>query len=105
MGSFEQIDIEKAKDLMDSGQVTIVDIRDKDSYTQAHIANAIRVDEENVEDFLKRANKSKPLICYCYHGISSQGATEYFHHQGFEKVYSIQGGFEHWRTVYPTVSH
>jgi len=104
MSCFEQININEAKALIENGQVTIVDIRDKDSYEESHIENAIRVDEENIENFLLTVDKTKPLICYCYQGISSQGAAEYFHHQGFQKVYSIQGGFEQWRAAYPTVS-
>ncbi len=32
----------------------------------------------------------------CYHGISSQGAAQYLVNQGFEEVYSVDGGFEAW---------
>jgi len=59
---------------------------------------------KNVEEFLKTAVKTKPLICYCYHGISRQGAAEFFKHNGFQEAYSIQGGFEAWKGVYPFVS-
>ncbi|EEZ42274.1 thiosulfate sulfurtransferase GlpE [Photobacterium damselae subsp. damselae CIP 102761] len=39
----------------------------------------------------------QPVIVMCYHGISSQGAAQYLLHQGFEQVYSLEGGFEAWR--------
>ncbi|MCV6069119.1 sulfurtransferase, partial [Escherichia coli] len=32
-----------------------------------------------------------------YHGISSQGAAQYLVNQGFEQVYSVDGGFEAWQ--------
>ena len=98
---FEQIDIHQAKELINQGNVTVVDIRDPDSYRGAHIQNAVAVNDENIDSFLRQANRSKPLICYCYHGFSSQGAAEYFGQNGFSKVYSIIGGFEEWRKVYP----
>lgn len=101
MKAFEQIDIHKAKDLMDSSDVTVVDIRDAESYRGAHISDAISVDDETIAAFLKIADKKKPLICYCYHGISSQSAAQYFQQQGFEAVFSIAGGFEAWRVNYP----
>ncbi|CRR54182.1 Thiosulfate sulfurtransferase GlpE [Pseudomonas aeruginosa] len=37
----------------------------------------------------------------CYHGNSSQSAAAYFIQQGFSDVYSLDGGFELWRSVYP----
>ncbi len=102
--SFEQIDIHRAKESIGQGSVTIVDIRDPDSFKEAHIAGALSVNDSNIEEFLKTADKHNPLICYCYHGNSSQGAAEYFAQNGFEKVYSIEGGFELWRTCYEFVS-
>jgi thiosulfate sulfurtransferase len=38
----------------------------------------------------------------CYHGNSSQSAAAYLVSQGFSEVYSLDGGFELWRTTYPT---
>jgi thiosulfate sulfurtransferase len=42
-----------------------------------------------------------PLIVSCYHGNSSQSAAAYLCSQGFTEVYSLDGGFEVWRTTYP----
>jgi thiosulfate sulfurtransferase len=38
----------------------------------------------------------QPILVMCYHGISSQGAAQYLVNQGFEQVYSVDGGFEAW---------
>jgi thiosulfate sulfurtransferase len=98
---FEQIDAQKAKDLIDQGGTTIVDIRDTRAFKEAHIPSAISVDDSNVQNFISQTDKDKPLICYCYHGHSSQSAAQYFFQQGFKNVFSIIGGFEKWRTSYP----
>ena len=103
MSEFDQIDIHKAKELMVRSEVTVIDIRDQGSYEQAHIPKAISVNDDTVESFLTKADKNKPLICYCYHGISSQSAAQYFQQEGFKKVFSISGGFEEWRTIYETI--
>jgi thiosulfate sulfurtransferase len=58
------------------------------------------VDDKNIVDFLQATDKEKPLICCCYHGISSQRAADYFADQGFKEVYSIDGGWEEWKAVY-----
>ena len=103
MGLFTQIDIHHAKELIDTKDVTVVDIRDSGTFDEEHIKSAVLVSDNNIEEFLKAADKKRPLLCYCYHGISSQAAAEYFAHNGFEEVYSMEGGFEKWKTVYPFV--
>ena len=100
MDTFTRISPERAHEIMGSGAVTIVDIRDAGAFAQGHIAEAQTVNDENIQDFLQKADKGRPLICYCYHGISSQRAAGFFAQQGFKQVYSIDGGFEGWKAVY-----
>ena len=97
----EQIDIDRAKELMDKNEINIIDIRDQNSFEEAHIQNAVHVHDGNLEDFINTADKNKPLMCYCYHGFSSQNAAAFFKERGFKTVYSMEGGFEAWRSQYP----
>ena len=97
MDNFEQIDIQKAQDMIRSHDVIVVDIRDEDSYKSGHINGALLLNDENIERFISDSDKTKPVICYCYHGISSQSAAGFLKKQGFCKVYSLIGGFEEWR--------
>jgi thiosulfate sulfurtransferase len=46
-----------------------------------------------MDSFLKNKNKHDHLIVYCYHGILSRDAAEFFMNQGFKNVYSLNGGF------------
>ena len=100
MGDFIRISVQKAHELMGSKDVTVVDVRDVNSFVQGHIAQAQAVNDENIEAFLQKTNKDMPLICYCYHGISSQQAASFFADQGFKQVYSIDGGWEEWKVSY-----
>ena len=43
----------------------------------------------------------KPVLVMCYHGISSRGAAQFLIGQGFESVYSVDGGFEAWSKTFP----
>ena len=94
---FNPISIPDAKTLLAGGEVTVVDIRDPDSFLAGHIDTAVNVLDSNVQDFLVDADRDRPMIVCCFHGISSQGAAEFFHNQGFEQVYSLEGGYEAWR--------
>ena len=97
MGEFKQINVEEAQKLIQSQEVTIVDVRDPAAYQAAHIEGAVAVDDQNIDDFLAKTPKDKPLICYCYHGFSSQNAAQFFSENGFADVYSVEGGFEEWK--------
>ena len=97
MDKFQHISIDQAKELISLGNVTIVDIRDPASYTAEHIDHAISVNDQNIGEFLTRVPKDKPLLCYCYHGFTSQNAADFFAQNGFKEVYSLEGGFEAWK--------
>ena len=79
--TFQRIAPEQARQLRENG-AQVVDIRDPQSFAVGHILDA-------------------PLVVVCYHGNSSQSAAAYFIQQGFSDVYSLDGGFELWRSVYP----
>ena len=98
MDSIKQIDVHKVKEIEGNDSATIVDIRDPASYQAGHIPNAIHLSDNTVEKFISDTDKNKPLVVYCYHGISSQGAAAYFSGKGFKEVSSMIGGFEAWRT-------
>ena len=99
MDTFIRISAEKAHEIIASGPVTIADIRDAGSFAQGHIDHAQNVNDGNIKTFLE-TSKEIPLICYCYHGFSSQSAADYFAGQGFKQVYSIDGGWEAWKSIY-----
>lgn len=102
--NFKRISTEQSKTLLEKENTLLVDIRDKASFLSAHIERAVHLDNSNVEDFINNSDSSAPLVIYCYHGNSSQGAADFFASKGFSEVYSMDGGFEQWRTEYATVS-
>ena len=101
MDSVNEIEVQKVKEIMKNGSATIVDIRDSASFQSGHIPNAIHLSDDTIQQFISNTDKMKPLVVYCYHGISSQGAAAYFSEQGFREVSSMTGGFEIWKSVYP----
>jgi len=94
------INIDQACELIDQG-AHVVDIRDEGSFGELHINQAFNLNNQNMPDYLAQADFDAPLIVCCYHGISSQSAAAYLVHQGFEQVYSLDGGFEAWRAQCP----
>ncbi|MCE9774822.1 MULTISPECIES: thiosulfate sulfurtransferase GlpE [Shewanella] len=97
MSSYQHLSVVQLQQMMaEDAELQIVDIRDPASFETAHIPGAIRLGNDNLADYLRDADMDKPLVVCCYHGISSQSAAEYLQHQGFDEVYSLDGGFAAW---------
>ncbi|MFT5089404.1 MAG: thiosulfate sulfurtransferase [Planctomycetota bacterium] len=96
MLQFAHIDVTQAKEKLSAGQAICVDIRDAQTREQGHIPASIHLTDENVETFLKSADRQHAVIVYCYHGNSSQMAAQYLIEQDFTEVYSMDGGYEAW---------
>jgi len=102
MSEFECIDSSKAAELIQQG-AQVADIRDPNSFAQGHISGSYNLSNENLHQYMAEADMDKPLLVCCYHGISSQQAAQFLAEQGFDEVYSINGGFEAWRVEQPTL--
>ena len=94
--AFEHLSIASLQYLLNEKLITLIDIRDQASFLAGHIAGALHIDNHNIESFLVETDHQLPLVVYCYHGNSSQGAADYFNQQGFDKTYSLDGGYTAW---------
>ncbi|MFT6733349.1 MAG: thiosulfate sulfurtransferase [Polaribacter sp.] len=97
-----QVTAPQAQELIDNSGAVVIDIRDANSFEQGHIENAIRIDNDNFQAFIESADKEKPIIVCCYHGNSSQPASQTVASFGF-KSYSLQGGMGAWTINMPVV--
>ncbi len=96
MEQFKHIDVQGAHALISRGEARLVDIRDPQSFAVAHAQSAFHLTNDSIVNFMQQVEFEQPVLVMCYHGISSQGAAQYLVNQGFEEVYSVDGGFEAW---------
>ncbi|MBB1364422.1 MULTISPECIES: thiosulfate sulfurtransferase GlpE [unclassified Shewanella] len=80
----------------ESNDIQVVDIRDAASFAAGHIEGATHLSNENLADFIGGADMDKPVVVVCYHGMSSQSAASYLNEQGFDDIYSLDGGYSAW---------
>jgi len=95
--SWSRISAEVASTLIAERSPAIVDVRDPLSFSNGHLPGALLLDNQSVREFIETTDKATPLLVYCYHGNSSQGASAWLTEQGFTEVYSLDGGFEFWK--------
>lgn len=102
--SWQRISPAKAAALLAEKATAVVDVRDAHSFRAGHLPGAVLLDNQSVQDFIERTDKSVPVLVCCYHGNSSQSAAAWLSEKGFAEVYSLDGGFEVWRLQYPVES-
>lgn len=103
MSDFQRISIAQAKQLIQDKAV-VADIRDEHSFSQGHMAGAFHLTNTSIGQFMREHDFATPVVVVCYHGNSSQGAAQYLAEQGYEQVFSMDGGFESWRGQEPFVT-
>lgn len=100
MSEFISIDVVQAELKRQKGAV-LVDIRDNQSFQTAHVVDAFHLTDQTLLTLLNDYDYDTPILVLCYHGISSRGAAQYLVNQGFEEIYSVEGGFEAWLRQFP----
>ena len=90
---YKNISLTEARAIVKSKNAAFVDIRDESSFSKSHIPNAIHLTQKSLDSYLSNKKKDDHIIVYCYHGNSSKDAAEFLTKQGFQKVYSLDGGF------------
>jgi rhodanese-related sulfurtransferase len=84
-----------------NNNIQLLDVRTKEEYQQAHIANSLQANWNDDAEFLKRSSaltKEKPVYIYCLSGGRSAAAATNLRKRGYT-VLELQGGINAWRNA------
>lgn len=101
--SYRKITSKKAKEMIDGGDVVILDVRTESEFAEAHIAGAILLPDYDIEALSPEVltDKSETILVYCRSGRRSEVAAKALIEMGYTNVYDF-GGIIDW--PYETVS-
>ena len=78
-------------------EITLIDVRDYDSFSYGHIPGAINIPES---DFLSSVyDKEKEMVLYCQSGVKSLPLAEKLRLLGY-KAFSLENGYIGWLRVH-----
>ncbi len=100
---FQRIDVEGAETLLSRSDPLVLDARDAGSFATSRIDGAQPISSANLGAVIGATAKTRQILIYCYHGSASREYAQTFSDFGFSEVYSLDGGYEAWRTR-PTAS-
>ena len=97
-GSYQQITQEEAKEMMDSQEVIILDVREQGEYDSGHIPGAVllpvgTIDETTAAEVIPE--KDSTVLVYCRSGNRSKTASSTLAELGYTNIYEF-GGINTW---------
>ena len=95
---YQQISQEEAKEMMDTQDVIILDVREQDEYDSDHIPGAVllpvgTIDEKTAAEVIPK--KDSTVLVYCRSGNRSKTASSTLAELGYTNIYEF-GGINTW---------
>ena len=96
--SYKQISQEEAKEMMDTQDVVILDVREQDEYDSGHIPDAVLLPVGTIDEDAAAAvipEKDSTVLVYCRSGNRSKTASSALAELGYTNIYEF-GGIKTW---------
>ena len=97
-GSYQQISQEDAKEMMDTEEVIILDVREQEEYDTGHIPDAVLLPVGSIDEDTAAAvipQKDSAVLVYCRSGNRSKTAAAAPAELGYTNIYEF-GGIKTW---------
>ena len=96
--SYRQISQEEAKEIMDTQEVIILDVREQDEYDRGHIPGATLLPVGTIDEDTAAAvipEKDSTVLVYCRSGNRNKTASATLAGLGYTEIYEF-GGIKTW---------
>jgi rhodanese-related sulfurtransferase len=90
-----EVDPERVKELLDAGEVELVDVREQYEWDAGRIPGAKHIELERVAGRAEELPKDRPIVFQCRLGARSAMVTEAFRASGYD-AYNMTGGIRAW---------
>jgi rhodanese-related sulfurtransferase len=89
------VDPDRAKELIEEGDIQLVDVRETYEWEAGRIAGARHIELERLASQAETLDRERPVLFYCRLGARSAMAANAFRRAGFE-AYTVDGGLTEW---------
>ena len=101
--TFKNINVEQCADMIEKGDIVLLDVRTPEETAEGIIEGAIKIDfyGDNFETEVLKLDRDKTYIVYCKAGGRSSNASEMMSKAGFKDVSNLEGGYTAWSEANP----
>jgi rhodanese-related sulfurtransferase len=93
------VSVQQGKEMIDSGEVFILDVRTQEEYDDGHIMGSTLIPVDELDSRLKELPRDKKILVYCRTGQRSLTASEKLENSGFTQLYNMKGGITDWKNA------
>ncbi|TMK75540.1 MAG: molybdopterin-synthase adenylyltransferase MoeB [Actinobacteria bacterium] len=95
----DEVDAVRARELIESGDPVIVDVREQDEWDEGHVPGAVHIPRGHLESRIEAAapDRSRQVLVYCSAGNRSAFAAKTLQELGYDEPVSLAGGFTDWK--------
>ncbi len=90
------VSVQQAKEMIDKGDVFILDVRTQEEYNSGHIRNSTLIPLQDLSKRLNEVPRDRDILVYCRTGGRSTAASEILANNGFTRIYNMKGGIMEW---------
>lgn len=94
--SIENVSREKAKELIETEEVAVIDVRTQEEYNSGHIPGAHLLPLDQLHTQLDDLDKDQPYLIVCKTGNRSLQASQQLLDNGFKHIYNMENGMNAW---------
>ena len=99
---FTRIDVHEAKQMIDAGNVQVVDSREPHEHAEGHVPGSLNIPHMATLPRAKDLAKDKPILFICKSGARSAVAAEFAAAVGLTDLFNVEGGHDAWaKAGYP----
>ena len=99
-----EIDVQSVKQLLDAGDILLIDCREPDEYETAKIDGAVLMPMSQWADVSGQLgqHEGKRVVVHCHHGGRSLRVTHWLRENGFPEAQNMTGGIDVWSQTIDT---
>jgi rhodanese-related sulfurtransferase len=90
-----ELEPERVKEMLDGGEIELVDVREQYEWDAGRIAGATHIELERLAGRAEELPRDRPIVFQCRLGARSAMAAEAFRASGWE-AYNMTGGITAW---------
>ena len=99
---FTRISVQEAKELIDQGEVQVVDTREPFEHAEGHVPGSLNIPHMATLPRAAELATDRPILFICKSGNRSAVAAEFAATMGLTELYNVEGGHDDWREAgYP----
>ncbi len=93
---YTDVSVQQAREMIDRGDVLILDVRTQEEYNAGHIKNSTLIPVQVLDKRLNELPRDKKILVYCKSGSRSAQASGILVNNGFKEIYNMKGGITDW---------